>query len=347
MQIVKTKIHSIDALRALSIVAVILIHTTTKSLEASHYNLLTFWPTLLLNQIARFAVPLFFLISGFVLQFNYGAELDFVRFIKKRFSKILIPYIFWSLFYYFFIYTQNSDNLLWALFTGSASYQLYFIPTICIFYLLFPLLHKFYKIFASIPVLSVLTAAEIFLMRRDYFVRQFDLPDPIRILILGYLFFIFGMVAAENKDWLIKVAGKIKYFLIPALIYLIYYIFEEGKNRYYLTYNIEAFYSQWRPDVLIYTLVLAFLLFYAFDKMDREFKIFEKASRLSYLVFFIHVVILEEIWKHLALPVWGILDGHYLQIATFDVILFIIVAGLSFGAAYLIHRIPYIKKITG
>jgi surface polysaccharide O-acyltransferase-like enzyme len=139
----KERIKSIDSLRGLAILAVLLIHTTTRSLEASNFNIVGFSWTLFLNQITRFAVPLFIIISGFVLELSYHEE-SYWLFIKKRFSKIFVPYTLWSIFYYLLIYNQNHDSFIRVILTGNASYQLYFIPTLCIFYITFPILHKIY-----------------------------------------------------------------------------------------------------------------------------------------------------------------------------------------------------------
>ncbi len=333
------RVKAIDVLRTISIAAVLLIHTTTKVLEVTHYDLNTYSFTLFLNQIARFAVPLFILISGFVLELNYDYHTSYWAYLKKRVGKIFIPYIFWSLIYYYFVYTRNHDNLFGVLLTGSASYQLYFIPTLCIFYLLFPILHKAYKLIVNIPVLTILGLTQIWLMNQDYFVKQFSFPDPIRIFILSYFIFILGMVAGRNKDKIIEIVGKIKYAFIILIPYLVYYIFEEGKTRYFETYNIGAFYSQWRPSVLIYTLVLGAIIFYIFDKSHFESKIIEKFSKLSYFVFFIHVIVLEIVWKYLPYNTFG-------KIA-YDPIFFILVLTVSFGAAFLIHKIPHLSKLTG
>jgi len=334
-----SRIKSIDTLRAVSILAVILIHTTTKVLEFTHYDLINYSFTLFLNQIGRFAVPLFFLISGFVLELSSEHDVNYWQYIKKRFSKIVIPYLFWSLFYYYLIYNQNHDNLIRVILTGNASYQLYFIPTLCIFYILFPLLHKIYKYIANIPVLVLIGATQIWLMNQDYNVRQFALPDPIRIFTLSYFFFILGIIAFRNKEKILEIADKIKYFLIVTTPILAYYIFKEGKNKYFKTYNIEAFYSQWRPSVLIYTLVLGVLLFYFFEKAKFQSRFIEKFSKLSYLVFFIHVIILEEIWK--------VFGDNLAGKVGFNSVFFILVASLSFGIAYLIHKIPNLNKLTG
>ncbi len=333
------RIKAIDVLRTISIAAVLLIHTTTKVLEVTHYDLNTYSFTLFLNQLARFAVPLFIFISGFVLELNYDYHTSYWSYLKKRVGKIFIPYIFWSLIYYYFVYTGNHDNPSWVLLTGSASYQLYFIPTLCIFYLLFPILHKAYKFIANIPVLTILGITQIWLMNQDYFVKQFSFPDPIRIFILSFFFFILGMFAGRNKDKIMEITGKIKYALIILIPYLVYYIFEEGKTRYFETYNIGAFYSQWRPSVLIYTLVLGAIIFYTFNGSRFESKIIEKFSKLSYLVFFIHVIVLEIVWKHLPYNTFG-------KIA-YDPIFFVLVLTVSFGAAFLIHKIPHLSRITG
>jgi surface polysaccharide O-acyltransferase-like enzyme len=131
----KQYVKSIDSLRTFAILAVVLIHTTTRTLEAAKFNLTAFPVSIFLNQIVRFAVPLFFMISGFVLETNFDEKSGYLSFIKKRFSRIFIPFVFWSAIYYLFVYNQNHDNFLRVILTGNASYQLYFIPTLCIFYL--------------------------------------------------------------------------------------------------------------------------------------------------------------------------------------------------------------------
>lgn len=335
----KTHIRAIDYLRTISILAVVLIHTTTKTLEASGYNLNVFSLTLFLNQLSRFAVPLFFLISGFVLEMNYDFHLNYIAYLKKRLSKIFIPYLFWSLIYYFFVYTQNHDNFVKVILTGNASYQLYFIPTLLIFYLIFPLLHKVYRFISNIPSLIVLGGTQLFLMHKDYTVHQFDFVEPIRILLLAFYVFIIGMVAARNKDKIIEIVDKIKYLLIPLVAYLAFYVFSEGKSLYFQTYNIAAFYSQWRISVLVYTLSLAALLFYLFEQTKLKFNIIERAAKGSFFVFFVHVIVLESAWT---------LYGKFIfDKPMFDILFFLTVSIVSFVLAYIVRKVPQLNKLTG
>ena len=73
----------IDVLRIIAILAVVLIHTTTKTLQISPNALLVVPFTLVLNQVSRFAVPLFFMISGFVLELNYNSSEKYITYLKK------------------------------------------------------------------------------------------------------------------------------------------------------------------------------------------------------------------------------------------------------------------------
>jgi len=327
-------IKSIDAMRVIAILAVVLIHTTTRTLEATHYALTGYSWTLFFNQISRFAVPLFFLISGFVLELCSEHEINYLTFLKKRFTKIFIPYIFWSLIYYFFVYTNNHDNLVRVILTGNASYQLYFIPTLCIFYMVFPLFHKIYKFIAHPLILISFGALQFWFLYQDYFIKHAGFDSPQRIATLSFFVFLLGMIAARNKNRLLEFAKKWKYFLAGAAGYAGYYIFTEGKNLYYQIYNIGAIYSQYRPSVFVYTILIGLLFFYVFRNVNLK-----KLSVLSYFVFFIHVTILENVWR--------LFSKFVSPNPFFDITFFLTISATSFLIAFLAHKIPHLSKLTG
>jgi len=343
----KQHVKSIDSLRTVSILAVILIHTTTRTLEAAKFNLIGFSVTIFLNQIARFAVPLFILISGFVLETSYDQNLGYISFIKKRFSKIFIPYVFWSAIYYLFVYNQNHEDFIRVLLKGDASYQLYFIPTLCIFYLIFPFLHKIYKIISNRLFLTLLLVSQIWLLYQDYFVKAYRFDDPIRIAILAYFFFIIGIVAARNKEVINLFVHKWKYFLFLATSGAGIYVFLEGRSRFIATGNYLAYYSQWRPSVLIYTIAVGLIFFHLFEKTKLQFSVVEKLSRLSFLVFLVHVIVLEVAWSFFGKSLFSLMSQNILRKALFDPILFIIVVCASFLFAFILHKIPKFHRLIG
>jgi probable poly-beta-1,6-N-acetyl-D-glucosamine export protein len=336
---------AIDVLRIIAILAVILIHTTTRTLEIAVFDFQKAPLALFFNQISRFAVPLFFMISGFVLELNYSFHPNFFSYLKRRISKIFIPYIVWSAIYYFFIYTNHNRSYFSALLDGGASYQLYFIPSLLIFYLLFPLIHKFYNFFANKWVIIPLGIFQITLLYLDYFITPFRQTYPVKIAILSYFVFLLGVVAARHKDFLIALVKKWKYIFVISTFALGIYVYLEGKTLYLATHNYLTFYSQWRPSVFFYTLSFGLLFYYLFSKKIFSHPLVKSLSGLSFFVFFVHVIILEFIWKHIGLNLFHN-NKHIVEQFWYDPVFFLAVSIASFTLAYLAHRIPYLSKLT-
>jgi probable poly-beta-1,6-N-acetyl-D-glucosamine export protein len=339
MEIIKSKKYNpvIDLLRIICILAVILIHTTTRLIEASAFALQKVPLTFFFNQISRFAVPLFFLISGFVLELNYSFHSGYFSYLKKRVNRLFIPYIIWSAIYYFFIYTNHTRSFLSSLLDGSATYQLYFIPSLLLFYIFFPLIHKFYNFFTNKWIFIFLGVLQLALLFQDYYVLPLLFTYPVKIVFLNYYVFILGAIAARHKDYLMNIFSKFKVFLIAATILLGSYVFLEGKTLYLATKNYLYFYSQWRISNFLYTLSFGSLFYYFLNKTKFNESIVKKLSKLSFFVFFIHVIVLEVIWSKI-----GVYVGQF----WFGLIFFLSVSGVSFLLAYLAHKIPLLSKLT-
>lgn len=104
--------------------------------------------SVVLDQLARFSVPLFIALSGYGLAIKYAVKTPQpLPFYKQRLFKLLPLYLFWSMLLYFLLRTFSflgSDlgqySFLEVLLFGKADYQLYFVPMILQLYLLFPLL---------------------------------------------------------------------------------------------------------------------------------------------------------------------------------------------------------------
>lgn len=93
-----SRIESVDTFKLLAITAIIVIHTTPYSnmpLNEEWYNHIGVF----LNQISRFAVPYFFIISGYF----YGAKINSGHEIKtlsiKILRKLFIIFVAWSFIY--------------------------------------------------------------------------------------------------------------------------------------------------------------------------------------------------------------------------------------------------------
>lgn len=116
---------------------------------------------------AIIAVPLFFIISGYLLFLNLknGKLNTFLPKFKKRVKTLIIPYLFWSLYGLIFIYLLQSlpfsrpyfnnqlieeyslIRILKTIFINPVPYQLWFIRDLIILIILSPLLYRLIKSF--------------------------------------------------------------------------------------------------------------------------------------------------------------------------------------------------------
>jgi surface polysaccharide O-acyltransferase-like enzyme len=334
-------IPAIDAMRAIAILAVIAIHTTTKTLAASN-DIPGFTFTFFINQATRFAVPLFFMISGFVLELNYSFNQNYFIYFKKRLSKIFLPYLFWSLIYFYLVYPHPLTSF-WplkdVLLYGTASYQLYFIPALLVFYAFFPLFNLCYRFLANKWVMLALGIVQLYLLYQTYYIRPLPVPYPFAIALLNYYPFLLGMVASHHQDFLQRIIRwKIAIGILSAVLAVA--VFIQGRTLYLKTHNYLYFYTQWRPSVLIYTIAIAALLYILFNKLNLNIKIIQTFSKLSFFVFFIHIIILEQFWNFIGKKIVG---GEIF----FNLLFFLAIVGISYLVAYLAHKIPLLSKITG
>ena len=123
-----------------------------------------------------------------------------------------------------------------------------------------------------------------------------------------------------------------------------YLVFYEGLNGYLSTLSYLTFYSQWRPSVLIYTIFLGGFSYWLFDKNILNPAVVKILSRLSFFVFFTHVIILEILWSLIGVKIFQL---QFAQNLWWDPAFFTAVTLISFLIAYIVHKIPYLSKLTG
>jgi len=198
----------IDYLRTFACLQVVAIHTT-----AYQRNILELSP---LYSYIRFsiemAVPLFFLISGYVLikRYVHGIE-TYCSYYRKRTCRVLWPYFTFSILYismrivieYSGVYSLKTIEyipfqfvaLLKKLFFAGAAMHLYFLLSIYLIYLLFPLICWFCRNrWSSLTVLLIYSLSVPVLMS---FYKSINLslpePDVFQSSILGMKYFLIGI----------------------------------------------------------------------------------------------------------------------------------------------------------
>ena len=166
----------------------------------------------LLNQAARFSVPLFLLLSGFSLE-QTGRQVPYLTFLRTRSARVLPPYLGWVLLYAlantgFDLHTWggqlgNPPWLLRELLTGQGAPHLYFIPILFQCYLLYPLLRRWVN---RAPVQSAAWALMVtFLLQGGYLLHDlellpFSLPAHLWMLFPTWSFYFVAGMCLQRLD---------------------------------------------------------------------------------------------------------------------------------------------------
>jgi surface polysaccharide O-acyltransferase-like enzyme len=95
------RIFYLDQLRALAIIAVVLIHVSLFYFVSSRIDIHSFnwFVSNVFYSMCRFCVPIFLMLSGILL---LNKDYNFIEFIKKRYKRVILPFLFWSIVYIIF-----------------------------------------------------------------------------------------------------------------------------------------------------------------------------------------------------------------------------------------------------
>lgn len=205
----KSRIDEIDILKGISIIAVLMIHTTGIAVSDLDKSSLSYIIFAVLNRFSQFAVPAFIFASSMLLMYNYSDGDDWKLFYKKRFKNVLLPYIVWTMIYGIYLYVVYNEPLksiltVENLFFGGMFYHLYFIVIIVQLYLLFPILLYIYRFISQnihTVVLSIVLFQIVDVLVYRYFISKFFQNSSL--LFITYISFIIaGMYIGENiREW--------------------------------------------------------------------------------------------------------------------------------------------------
>lgn len=194
----------IDLVRVVAVFQVVLIHLSyviffKEDVFSSNWLAANFY-----DSFSRMGVPLFFMASGTLL---LGKEEPVADFFRKRFVKVGVPTLFWSIAYLFWsveAYTngtmgpiQISLSMLKAIYTGNVEIHLWFLYILIGIYLVVPLL----RVFVSAASKQDLA----------YFVVMWFLATPVLELVQRLTGFQTALVVPV-------VAGYVGYFVMGYLL---------------------------------------------------------------------------------------------------------------------------------
>ena len=332
------QIEYINLIRITAIILVIALHAVSPYyINTENFNTRTWWACIAINSVSRAGVPLFLMISGYLL-LNSPKTLEFASFYKSRIAKVIIPFIIWSVIYYVYksvmagqefnigLIKKFFDELL----NRGTYYHLWFIYTIIGAYLIAPFLKRMVdncntKQLAGLFLLIILTSS---------FIRFINIATPMNIylfdpLINGYItFFILGYILGKAD-----LSRKIRIAIhIAGIIGIFISIFGNYKSS-----SNEKINLLFNEGAAINHYMIASAVFVLFKNMkirnNRLSGIVSHISPLVFGVYFAHALVMD-----LADRLFSFTP------AVMIVFSFLIAVLASFLLALIISKIKYVRK---
>lgn len=286
-----------NILRAFCIIGVLVIHTSDVSGSFSPWLLTA-------NQIARFSVPGFVFLSGYLLAWKYNnKKIESGTYLKNRVLLLGVPYIFWSVIYIFISFRKDAGEIFTLkpmiyLFTGWG--HLFFI------FMIFQL-YAFYIIFKNkiennprkFLYWSVLASFLYYLVVEVLYYKKIITSEEgfQKVFIPWAGFFFMGQAAAlcPNLEDFVK-----KYILAIMLIWVACLSADlmDGRNHYNIFGKFNLHYFR-VTGFLVQSAGIVFFYSLSVYLKSRRYAVdlFDKISLASFGIYLNHVLFIKVFQK--------------------------------------------------
>lgn len=346
---VKERLVWMDYLRAVAIVSVIFLHVTTpmlgrpegvsKVLGAAKW----WWVGVIYNSSVHFCVPAFVMLSGALL---LGDNISLGSFLKRRYIRVVLPFIFWSLFYIYYERDRwEHQDFLPAIgyiiheISNGVQFHMWYIYMILGVYLFIPILNKWIKTSTETEILYFL-GIWLFTTQRGtplfsfitFNINLTYFSGFVGYLVLGY----YLSVKQFNTRHMAKIGAVL---FIAAYIFTIF-------ATYFSSIAIEKTDLKWYDYWSISTIVssVGIFLFFKNIPFSKTTGIAEKLvvllSKHSYGIYLVHMQILTYLLES-KFTCWYI-NAVWGSLITTTLCLFI-----SFTLVWLVSKIPYGRYVSG
>jgi surface polysaccharide O-acyltransferase-like enzyme len=323
----------VDLVRVIGAFLVVMAHVSYQgggpALISSYYFVLS-----------RVAVPMFFMVSGFLL---LGREESYGDFFRKRALKVLIPFLIWSVIY--LLWKREGFNLpfsmklvlsyLLKILRGPRENHLWFFYALIGLYLFTPILRVFVAR-AAIRDLVYFCALWFVVVPVFSFMQEFT---PVKIgfelyFIAGYSgYFMLGYLLGMFQYTRPQLYGMAFLFLMLSL----------GTTAVQYFVNMRGLTTEYFVGYLSVNIVLmtafAFVLLREVQIGDTVYKILAPLSRASFGIYLVHVIVLAELEKLPFISNWFSAGSSVYMIPLLGLFGFLV----SFVMVAVIQKIPILR----
>lgn len=338
----KTKIQYYDNLRAVACFLVILTHSAMPAVNASFGVFMV-----LFSLIASPSSELFVSISSGLLA---PTKLSMKRFYIKRFSKLLWPFLFWSIFMVLYRYFNSEINMKEAierilLFPIKPTEGVYwFVYAICGLYIINPIISPWlqkttkkelqfilslWALTLLMPYLNIISGKEIYKINGNYYFILTYVGGFVGYMLLGVYFKMFPIFIKSKVKLFLVILALLSLGTAPILWS---YIFNKSV--------LETVYNNLSITSALYVSAI-YIFFKNFTFSNFINKWFSIIATYSFGIYLIHILIVREL-------VWRVLENNRLPHPLIETP-FIAITSLfiCLGVVKLLSYLPKSKYIVG
>ncbi|MFP8966792.1 acyltransferase [Pokkaliibacter sp. CJK22405] len=323
--------------RIISIMAVIILHAAASNVTSNTIGSFDWWVGNFYDSSVRWCVPIFVMISGALL-LDPSKDETLSVFYLKRTSRILIPIIFWSIFYLLLLaYRSSIDSadkfILFSLkriILGTPYYHLWFLYMIAGLYIFVPFFRKITKNSSNKEIIFltlILFAVSITTFSYSFYKDSYT-PLAVSLFIYYIPYFFLGHVLNKN---IVNMCFSITVFLLTLTIVLTaigFYLVAQNSGIKFGLY----FYSY--PSMTV--TVMSFLVFILLKNIKYNLY-FPATSKLTLGIYLLHPLFLEFIQNKLV--------SHFSLTPLFSIPIVSIITFLSsLMCAYILSKTPFLRK---
>jgi len=220
--------EELDISRGIAIIGVVIIHTS--SLYLSRFYIESLW---IINHMARFSIPLFIMISGFlhkdVSNGNEGTFKLQINYILKRARRIMLPYLLFSIVYMIIrvvientphirsfvpLHFNSPISIFQAIFLvkGNPAGHLYFLPLLFFVFLTFTLLTIIFQRKNLILSICILVSCLSYYFAGDIYLSI----NPLK----GLVFYALGYTIKDSLYFDTRYNSN-RYLLLFSMLFVI------------------------------------------------------------------------------------------------------------------------------
>ena len=333
----------INELRFLAAVAVIILHVSASYIPSLGGNDYSLFIINLYESSVRWSVPIFVIITGFLL--NDDKPVNLSIFYQKRVKRILLPLLFWSIFYLIWIFAKtiilnrehNLTDIFISILEGKPYYHLWYLYMIIGIYFFAPLMNLVVNKLDEknvFPFVLVMFVMSFFSVLQDLFIEK-EKTIFIFMFLKFIPFYMFGALYKNNTDIRFKwITSRLTIPICFLGIFMSFLILNKlwGIDVAFIAYSYN------NPLVVIMSLSL-FTMFKLRSKPRLSGKIFDLGNSKALGIYLIHPVFLD-LFNYL-----GAFDTSFLlalAIPLFSLLAF----GFSLFFCFLLSKLVWFNKLV-